>query len=214
MSLQPPSFLFGLAGGVIAGALGAVLLTSGRAGKLDRIAGADGELAQALEPLVVEPLVVELRELIGMLLEREPSPLARPAPPESLRVPVESVTPTHLDSHELLATLRELTMVLKRVGSHTGEGAEGSQLVLPPREDATWAELPVCRSDEERKNLQRDHLLWGYQKVLDRYGYPDSVQATQHGGLRWNYKGGQSGESIYVFSFEHGMVAGTYVRDG
>lgn len=209
MAFQPPSFLFGLAGGVIAGALGAVLLTSGRGGALDRTAGADGELAQALEP----PLV-ELRELIGMLLEREPSPLARPAPPESLRVPVESAMPTQPDSDELLAALRELTMALKRVGSRAGEGAEGSLLVLPPREDATWAELPVCQSDEERKRFQHDHLLWGYQKVLDQYGYPDIVQGTQHGGVRWTYKGGESGVSTYVFSFEHGMVAGTYVRDG
>lgn len=95
-----------------------------RAKALDPAAG--GELAQALEPLVVE-----LRELVGMLRERGSSPLVRPASPESLRVPVESAASIQLDSDELLAALRELTLVLKGVGSRAGEGADGSLLVLP-----------------------------------------------------------------------------------
>jgi hypothetical protein len=61
----------------------------------------------------------------------------------------------------------------------------------------------------EGEARMRTHLLWNYQRVLDRYGPPAYISAGSQGVLTWTYNE-PGGERSLVFEFFDGFVINAY----
>ncbi len=75
----------------------------------------------------------------------------------------------------------------------------------PPAERTLLHREALGRLATAGEDASRGHRFWSYQRVLDAYGPPDQMHATQEGGLTWLYGLGEEGRDA-GFVFFDGFV--------
>ncbi|MFO0981876.1 MAG: hypothetical protein U1E76_09070 [Planctomycetota bacterium] len=72
------------------------------------------------------------------------------------------------------------------------------------RKDKDLARLDELRQQDENER-SRAHLLWSYEQVLDRYGWPDATYVSPEGSLHFLYRS-ETPDSEISFRFHDGYV--------
>jgi hypothetical protein len=106
--------------------------------------------------------------------------------------------------------VRELSKSLQqRATSGAGGARRELDLRSPgPRRTELFVRLEDVDTDEV---LQRAHLLWTYDRMLEAYGAPDQVQLVK-GAMRWTYADAES-QRATCFEFSDGYVANAFLAD-
>ena len=132
-------------------------------------------------------------------------PTAPASEPASSRTPVEGsemVTVT-----ELSRLLEHCTALVERLEQRTrGEERRDLSRVTPSASRERF--IDYSRGADAYVRITRDHLLWSYQQILDRYGLPDGISTDSHGGIYWRYvvTFPGSAENTMSFLFADGLV--------
>jgi hypothetical protein len=134
--------------------------------------------------------------------------LERFAEAAALREPVtDAAGGARADDAALRELVEELGLALRAVEGRSGRGpaAPASALRLPAP-DYRPRPVPRVIDLEQGGNLRemnRQHILWSCQDVLDAYGLPDEIQAGGGEGFIWNYQGS---DYKTCFHFVDGLV--------
>lgn len=119
-------------------------------------------------------------------------------------VPPAGVDPPDVDAAQLLARVDRLTARLE---------AELTRPVIPAAMDFDLAHAPdrsttsasieqaATAAARDRESATKDHLLLPMGVMLQRYGRPDSVTGSSHGGAQWVWKTDDGHELIAQFSW-------------
>lgn len=161
----------------------------------------------------LEAILSELRKLSGDLelaagrSLRSGAPAVMPSNGSSRRTPADEGEPTVSELTELLA---RCTTLLERVERGTAR-SRLQELQLDPPNTSRDALVQFDRSDDATQAFTRDHILWTYQQVLDKYGKPDQVYSGEQ-GVGWYYEVNHTSGGLVgiTFQFMDGLLVGVY----
>ena len=161
----------------------------------------------------LEAILTELRKLSGELefagsrSLRSGGPAVTPSDASSRRTPAGEGEPTASEMTELLA---RCTTLLERVERSTTR-SRLQELELEPAGTSRDALVQFDRSGDATAAFRRDHILWTYQQVLDKYGKPDQVYSGEQ-GVGWYYEVNHTSGGLVgiTFQFMDGLLVGVY----
>lgn len=168
------------------------------------------ETAKALNP--VERTVGEdpnlaaiLRELRG-IGDRLVANSRTPSSPGESSSAREVVVPEGTNYEEVTTILDRCTTLMERLERRTASSSRGSMTTAP----TTYSRKALANMGdieyEALKAFTHEHLLLGYQQILDQYGKPDQVYHRE-GQVTWYYEiVGPTDTRSWEFRFADGML--------
>ena len=172
-----------------------------------------GELWPTADDTSQDRLIAELRTLGDRIVALHQLPATgggSVVPQEREAVSQRQVVAPPGPAADITQLLDRCTTLLERLERRVAQDGESRLSLTTPRatrEDLLQYDEAVEGAGDQ---FQEDHVLWGYQQVLDRYGKPDSVSVQQDGSVRWYYEL-FSAESLkqergYRFYFSDGLL--------